>query len=127
MNKTEKLAIKNMVNECHTNARQAGWWHDLDTGQDLIDDRHMHMEKIALIHSEASEMLEGLRKGQMDDHLPERSMEEVEAADIAIRLFDYCGARNLDIGGAMHDKLSYNKKRPDHRIENRKKEGGKKA
>lgn len=83
-------------------------------------------ELIALIHSEVSEMLEGARKGLPDDHLPHRRMEEVEAADILIRLMDYCGYRKLDIAGAVREKMAYNRTRQDHTPEARRAEGGKK-
>lgn len=71
-------------------------------------------ELIALIHSEVSEMLEGVRKNAMDDHLPKRRMEEVEAADTLIRLLDYCAYRKLDVTGAVREKLAYNVTRQDH-------------
>ena len=32
-----------------------------------------------------------MRKDLKDDHLPERSMEEVELADTVIRIMDYAG------------------------------------
>jgi hypothetical protein len=83
-------------------------------------------EKIALIHSEISEMLEGARKGEMDAHLPNRKSEEVEAADALIRLLDYCGWRELDLAGAVADKLKYNTVRKDHTNEARRADGGKK-
>lgn len=83
-------------------------------------------ELIALIHSEASEMLEGVRKDCADTHLPHRRMEEVEAADILIRLLDYCGYRKLDIAGAVREKLAYNAYRSDHTPEARRAEHGKK-
>lgn len=83
-------------------------------------------EKIALMHSELSEMLEGVRKGLKDDHLPHRSAEEVEAADLLIRLLDYIGWRGLDLQGAMREKLKYNVQREDHTNEARRADGGKK-
>lgn len=82
--------------------------------------------RIALIHSEASEALEGHRKDLMDDHLPHRKMAEVELADCVIRIFDLAGEMNFDLGGALIEKLIYNQNRPDHKMENRLKEGGKK-
>jgi hypothetical protein len=82
--------------------------------------------KIALIHSELSEMLEGVRKDKMDDHLPARKAEEVECADALIRLLDYAAWRKLDIAAAVREKLAYNAQRADHKLENRAAPGGKK-
>ena len=78
------------------------------------------------MHSELSEALEAIRKGKMDDHLPQYPGEVVELADCLIRILDYCGAHDLDIHGAFLDKLAYNHGRADHKRENREKEGGKK-
>jgi len=108
---------------CYQASANSGWWHDLDTGKKL--DRNKG-EMIALIHSELSECLEGVRKGLMDDHLPHRPMEEVELADTLIRIFDYAGGFNLDLGGALVEKLIYNQQRADHKPENRNKEDCKK-
>lgn len=101
----------------------AKWWVDLSTGAKLERNKG---EQIALIHSELSECLEGVRKGLMDDHLPHRTMEEVELADTLIRIFDYAGGHGLDLQGAFEDKMSYNANRADHKLENRVKDGGKK-
>ena len=98
------------------------WWQDPYTGERLERNKG---EMLALIHSEVSEMLEGIRKNLMDEKLPHRSAEEVEAADILIRLLDYCGGFGLDIGGSFNDKMAYNANRADHKHENRIKEGGK--
>jgi NTP pyrophosphatase (non-canonical NTP hydrolase) len=61
----------------------------------------------------------------MDDHLPLRSMLEVELADAVIRIADLAGALDLDLGGAIAEKLAYNAKRADHNPENRAAAGGK--
>lgn len=63
----------------------------------------------------------------MDEHLPHRKMGEVELADAVIRIADIAGFLGYDLGGAIAEKLEYNKVRPDHKIENRLAEGGKKA
>lgn len=108
---------------CHGIAKESGWWTDMATGQPLERNKG---ELICLMHSELSEAMEGARKGLMDDHLPDRPMEEVELADTIIRILDYAGGFDLDIGGALVEKLYYNTHRPDHKHENRAKEGGKK-
>jgi NTP pyrophosphatase (non-canonical NTP hydrolase) len=112
---------------CHDRAVEAGWWNDIDTGEDLVDNRHVIMEKFMLAVTEVAEAVEGYRKGLMDDHLPHRPMAEVEIADTIIRLLDLSGALGYDVEGAISEKMEYNRSRPDHKIENRKKEGGKKA
>lgn len=104
-------------------AANAKWWHDLDTGEPIARNDG---ELICLMHSELSEALEALRKDTMDDKLPHRKGVEVELADTLIRIFDYCGARHLDIGGAFVEKLAYNAKRADHKRAQRVKSGGKK-
>jgi len=117
--------MKEAINELAQMVREANenWWVDLETGKPL--DRNKG-ELLALIHSEVSECLEGVRKGLWDDHLPHRTMEEVELADAVIRILDYAGGFGLDIGGALMEKLEYNAKRSDHKPENRRKGGGKK-
>lgn len=69
-------------------------------------------EKIALMHSELSEALEGIRKDKMDEHCPEFTSEEVELADALIRILDYAGGFKLRLGEAVLAKLAYNRSRP---------------
>jgi hypothetical protein len=113
--------INSAAGEIHRD--NAKFYKDLTTGQPI--DRNPG-EMLCLIHSEVSEMLEGVRKGLPDSHLPDRTAEEVEAADVLIRLLDYCCFRRLDIGGAMLAKLEYNATRADHTDEARRAAGGKK-
>lgn len=100
------------------------WWHNPVTGEALVD--RNKGELIALMHSELSEALEGVRKNSMDDKLPHRRMEEVELADCLIRIFDYAGNWHLDLEGAYQEKRAYNAQRADHSLEARKAAGGKK-
>jgi hypothetical protein len=80
--------------------------------------------RIALLHSELSEALEGDRKGLMDSHLPHRRSSEVEIMDMFIRGFDLAGAENYDFA-ALAEKFEYNRHRQDHKRENRGSAGGK--
>jgi hypothetical protein len=120
----------------------AGWWQDLYDVCDIImscptigaEERNLltrkvvmwfEMTKLALIHSEISEMCEGIRKGKMDSHLPWREASEVEGADAFIRLADLMAARGEDLGGATDEKFTYNQGRADHKKEHREGENGK--
>ena len=117
-------AVRLLVDACHGASVKGGWWHDLATGEPLQRNK---LEMIALIHSEVSEAVEGIRKGINDDHLPNYPMEDVEMADALIRIFDYIGGHNLQTANALVDKLAYNANRADHKPENRAKAGGKKC
>ena len=115
-------AIREMQQTINSSCRAAGWYTDLETG---LPKQRNFGEVIALMHSELSEALEGWRKGLHDDHLPSRKSVEVELADCIIRILDTAEAENLDIGGALREKFAYNQHRADHKIENRKADGGK--
>ena len=117
--------LRHFINELakYTHEANKHWWTDLYTGEKL--ERNVG-EMLMLMVSELSEMLEAHRKDLMDDKLPHRKGEEVEAADLLIRLLDYCGGRGLDIGGAYAEKMMYNSAREDHKRESRLAKGGKK-
>lgn len=135
--------INALVQACHGASKDAGWWVHQATGTDLtgvimatphtiieqpLVDRMgkaLVAEKLCLIHSEISEAMEGHRKGLQDDKLPHRSMLEVELADAMIRIADLSGAMQLDLGGAIAEKLAYNATRADHKPEARAAAGGK--
>lgn len=125
------VGINYLCGEIYERNVQAGWWTNPKTGERLYPGfepsttiRNTGLV-IGLIHSEVTEALEGFRKDQMDDHLPHRKMAEVELADTIIRVFDLAGAYGMDLGGAMLEKLAYNKQREDHKLENRNKPNGK--
>jgi len=121
--KTNESAA-HLVELCHGAAFAAGWWTNLQTGEDLRLTPNVP-EKLCLIHSEISEAMEGHRRNLMDDKLPHRKMIEVELADALIRICDLAGALNLDLPGAIVEKLAFNAQRVDHKIENRIAAGGK--
>jgi len=117
------IGAEALTNYCHGNAFANGWWQDLSTGKLKVRNTG---ELLMLMVSELAEAMEGDRKNLMDNHLTHRKSVEVELADCVIRIFDFAGFNNLDLGGAIFEKLQYNNKRADHKVENRVKENGKK-
>lgn len=103
------------------------WWRNPETGELLADEGNPRNKGmlIALIHSELSEMLEGVRRGKMDEHLLHRTSEEVELVDAFIRLMDYAGEYGFDLDAIYREKMAYNAQRADHKLANRRYEGGK--
>ena len=87
------------------------WNYDPVNGNRIVLNKG---ERIALMHAELSEALEGLRKDKMDDHLTHRKAVEVELADLLIRVLHFSGDEGLDLGGALVEKLDYNRVRADH-------------
>jgi hypothetical protein len=116
--------IAALVLVSHHLADRSGWWDEYNAMPEEYR-KHFIAAKIALVHSEISEGLEGFRKNEMDQHLPHRRAIEVEFADAFIRMGDMAGALGLDIAGAIIEKLAYNQQRKDHTREHREAEGGK--
>lgn len=119
--------LNDLVERCHGAAKEAGWWTDLNTGEPLPLTQERVGDKLMLIVTEVAEAKEGHRKNLMDDHISHRSMLEVELADAIIRIADLAGALDLDLAGAVLEKLAYNRTRADHQIEHRKLANGKKT
>jgi NTP pyrophosphatase (non-canonical NTP hydrolase) len=129
LGKTERLktmseqfiaAFNALQQEVHQTAREKGWWEMREKIEDLCatDGLRLEAEKlvdgqiIALIQSEASEWLEGLRHGNPpDDKVPEFSAAEAEAADIIIRIMDWAQKREMRVAEAVVEKAAMNKGR----------------
>lgn len=120
--------LTQLADHVHANNVKAGWWTDLETGEDLHGKRNIG-EMLMLCVTELSEAMEGHRKGLPDDKLPHRPMFRVELVDTIIRLLDILGSEENDThpaGDIFNEKLTYNANRADHKPENRRKAGGKK-
>lgn len=118
---TADEGLRQLQEYVHSKNVEVGWWDDLSP---LAVDARVP-EKLCLIHSEISEAMEGHRKQLMDDKLPLRPAIEVELADAVIRIADLAGALDLDLAGAVVEKIAFNATRADHTREARADIGGK--
>lgn len=97
-------AIREMASECFEASERKGFWEG--------GDGRNRGEMIALMHSELSEMLEAVRQPGCSEKCRGFTAEEEEAADVLIRLLDYCGGWGLDLAGAYRAKRAHNDQRP---------------
>lgn len=96
------MNIDKLAKDIHQNASEKGFWDYMYSNAEPVGDTFIFFAKqIAMIHSEATEVLEALRKQKGGDQVVE------ELADIIIRVFDlYEGLRhNGDVEDSLHDTL----------------------
>lgn len=110
------MNINELVTTAHRNSVNKGFWDDMPgPGEPVIPYISM---KLALIHSEVSEVLEELRDGHPMDATrytaggkPEGIPSEL--ADIIIRVADLAGAfPSIDLEDMVIEKMGYNSSRP---------------
>ena len=83
----------------------------VDKALDQVSPARNFGESLALMHSELSEALEFARKGLKDDKLPGVDGHLVELADCIIRILDWAGEHEVDLGSIIIDKIIFNQTR----------------
>ena len=95
----------------HETAVQKKFWDDFDPVRPFI----FYAKQIAMVHSEATEVLEAIRKDKGEDEIVE------EIADIIIRVLDLFEglkrtgeiSKDASLDNAITQKTMKNKKRPE--------------
>lgn len=105
--------INQWCNEIHRWARKQGFYEQYDNMLEAnallkVEDDYTPIflaQRISLLHSEVTEILEAVR--DCDD-----AHELEEVADVAIRLFDYAAFRGFALEQAIDAKMKINEHRP---------------
>jgi len=117
------FTIGDLICESFDTSKSKGW-HDPAPSTAPIDPARRSQipvatfgDRIALIHSEASEALEAYRCNgdpthvwHRDDGKPEGVPSEL--ADVIIRIADLCGKYGIDLEAAIIEKCAFNRTRP---------------
>ncbi len=102
-------ALEELADLLHQTSVEKGFYENFDRRVPATA-----LAKLFLIGSEVAEMGEAVRLPEMpmSEKIPSYTLLEEEAADVLIRLLDFCAAYKLDIGGATFAKARHNETRP---------------
>lgn len=110
---TSKYSLNELAKELHEVSREKGFYNDHEIHRDFGDKRLSEVvkratnsEKLLLIISEISEIVEEQRKPN-----PDKELIAEEYADVLIRLLDSVAANEVDIDKALEKKRKKNKRR----------------
>lgn len=116
------MNLNELSGRAHGNSRAKGFWDDEYGAQQVLEFpsadssaqkfanvvlRYATPVRLALIHSEASEVLENDRKEAVDE-----ANEAEELADLIIRIGDLAGFKGIDLDKAVEAKMARNEERP---------------
>ena len=121
-----------LAKEINTNIRNKGFWDSMDKAVEELQDSHNYgqlpksivkatkdafiAQKIALVGTELSEAIEGMRKPNYEANgygIGIKDSFADEIADAIIRLLDLCGELNINIDAQIQWKMDYNNGRSE--------------
>lgn len=117
-----QTGLQQLQNAAHSNSADKGFWERDEEILKLLEEqgrldlanhhwKNVQLAKIALVHSELSEAVEGIRTGNgPSDKLHEHGFNqaEEEMSDAVVRILDLCGKMNWKFPRAILTKMGYN-------------------
>jgi NTP pyrophosphatase (non-canonical NTP hydrolase) len=125
--------LNELAGDIHGTSLKHGWWPGIDEWLKLSPEAKadVYLSKLMLVVTEVAEMVEELRKHSnprhqymgksikfQGGHINKPEGASIEAADVFIRLLDFCAFTGIDIEAAIAEKMGFNDFR-EHRHGNK--------